>query len=39
MLRCPCQQQVADTFFKAGVLPRAINVRDIVWTPPAKTAG
>jgi aliphatic sulfonates family ABC transporter substrate-binding protein len=29
------QQSVADTFYKAGVLPRPINVRDIVWTPPA----
>ena len=32
------QQQVADAFFKAGVLPQAITVRDIVWKSP-KTAG
>jgi sulfonate transport system substrate-binding protein len=32
------QQGVADAFFKAGVLPRPINVRDIVWKPPVTAA-
>jgi ABC-type nitrate/sulfonate/bicarbonate transport system substrate-binding protein len=32
------QQAVADAFFKAGILPRAVTVRDIVWQSPIKSA-
>jgi sulfonate transport system substrate-binding protein len=29
------QQQIADAFHKAGLLPSALKVADAVWTPPA----
>jgi len=29
------QQAVADAFFQLGLLPKAVRVADIVWTPPA----
>ncbi len=29
------QQEIADTFFKLGLIPRAIKVQDAVWQPPA----
>lgn len=32
------QQRVADTFFKAGLIPRAIQVRDAVWQRGAAVA-
>jgi sulfonate transport system substrate-binding protein len=25
------QQKIADTFFKLGLIPKAINVKDIAW--------
>lgn len=28
------QQAIADTFHKLGIVPRQVNVRDIVWTAP-----
>lgn len=28
------QQTIADTFLKLGIVPRQVNVRDIVWTAP-----
>lgn len=28
------QQTIADTFHKLGIVPRQVNVRDIVWTAP-----
>lgn len=29
------QQRIADDFHKLGLIPRAITIRDIIWTPPA----
>jgi sulfonate transport system substrate-binding protein len=28
------QQTIADSFYKLGIVPRHVNVRDIVWTAP-----
>lgn len=33
------QQQLADTFHALGIIPRKINVRDIVWRAPGVCAG
>jgi sulfonate transport system substrate-binding protein len=30
------QQQLADTFLQLGIIPRKINVSDIVWQPPRR---
>lgn len=30
------QQQIADTFYAQKLIPKPIQVKDIVWTPPAK---
>jgi len=32
------QQKVADTFFKLGLIPKAVQVADIVWTAPVRVA-
>jgi sulfonate transport system substrate-binding protein len=29
------QQKTADTFFAAGLIPKKLDIRSIVWTPPA----
>lgn len=29
------QQRIADDFHRLGLIPKAITIRDIVWTPPA----
>jgi sulfonate transport system substrate-binding protein len=30
------QQSIADTFEKLGLIPHAITISDVVWTPDAK---
>jgi sulfonate transport system substrate-binding protein len=29
------QQRIADDFHRLGLIPRAITIRDVIWTPPA----
>lgn len=29
------QQRIADDFHKLGLIPKAITIRDVIWTPPA----
>ena len=31
------QQRVADAFFKLGLIPKPVNVADIVWRPVARS--
>ena len=31
------QQRVADAFFKLGLIPKPVNVADIVWRPAARS--
>ncbi|MNF28192.1 putative aliphatic sulfonates-binding protein precursor [compost metagenome] len=32
------QQKIADTFADLKLIPRRLNIKDVVWTPPAKVA-
>ncbi len=32
------QQRIADRFHSLGLIPRAIRIADIVWTPPSGSA-
>jgi sulfonate transport system substrate-binding protein len=32
------QQKVADAFFKLGLIPKAVQVADIVWNAPVRLA-
>lgn len=32
------QQQIADTFHELKLIPKKLNIRDVIWTPEAQTA-
>ncbi|WP_275626952.1 sulfonate ABC transporter substrate-binding protein [Pseudomonas sp. 273] len=32
------QQKIADTFTQLKLIPKALSIKDVVWTPPAKVA-
>lgn len=32
------QQKIADTFTALKLIPKALSIKDVIWTPPAKVA-